>query len=68
MVRARIEKTNVSDDIAGVLFRHQNRIKESADVLASTGSLGWLATLEPLSTPDVAARSLLGSRIRISLP
>ena len=30
-------ETNVSDDIAGVLFHHQSRIKEIADVLARYG-------------------------------
>jgi hypothetical protein len=64
-VRARIE-TNVSDDIAGVLFRHQNRIKEIADVLARYGFARLPITPQPLPTPDFAPRSLPG--IQISLP
>jgi hypothetical protein len=57
----------VSDDIAGVLFRHQNRIKEIADVLARY-ALGWPITPQPLPTPDFAPRLLLVLRIQILLP
>src|SRR5512132_3165009 len=56
---------NVSDDIAGVLLRHQNRIKEISDVLARYGladhaaaaaDTGLRATLVTrIADPDLAA-------------
>ena len=73
MVRTRIE-ANVPDDIAGVLFRHQDRIKEIADVLARYGfarladnaaaaNTGLRATLVTrIADPDLAA---LTSRQRL---
>jgi ubiquinone biosynthesis protein len=69
----------VSDDIAGVLFRHRNRIKEIADVFARYGfarladnaaaatDTGLRATLVTrISDPDLAALTS-GQRLRGAL-
>jgi hypothetical protein len=61
-------ETNVSDDIAGVLFRDRNRIKEIADVLARYGFARLAGHAAALPTPDFALPLLLVWRIRISLP
>jgi hypothetical protein len=54
-------ETNVSDDIAGVLFRHQNRIKEIADVLARYG-FARLAD-HAAAAADTGRRATLVTRI-----
>jgi ubiquinone biosynthesis protein len=72
-------ETNVSDDIAGVLFRHRNRIKEIADVFARYGfarladnagaavDTGLRATLVTrIADPDLAALTS-GQRLRGAL-
>jgi ubiquinone biosynthesis protein len=69
----------VSDDIAGVLFRHQNRIKEIAEVLSRYGfarladhaaavlDTGLRATLVTrIADPDLAALTS-GQRLRGAL-
>ena len=58
----------MSNDIAGVLFSHQNRIKEIADVLARYGFARLPITPQPLPTLDFAPPSLPESRIQILRP
>ena len=78
MVRENRE-TNVSDDIAGVLVRHRDRIKEIAEVLARYGfarladdagaalDTGLRATLVTrIADPDLAALTS-GQRLRGAL-